>query len=87
MALALEMRDVLRGWIVGVSSEHAHVGAAADTSTALVTKTVLASLFHKMPSDAVVADVATRRDLEVDFELIEHEDYEAFEIRPRKTLS
>jgi eukaryotic-like serine/threonine-protein kinase len=84
-SFAVAMRDVLVGWMIGVSSEHGDVGTAADTGSSILTRSVLASLFRKMPGNAIVVDMKTRADLAPVFELAEHADYEVFEIRGAKT--
>jgi serine/threonine protein kinase len=83
--IAVQMRGILTGWMIGISSEEADARLAADTGTDLLARLSLAAAVRKVPRDAIVASAKTRARLERSFELADHDDYEAFEIRGLKT--
>jgi eukaryotic-like serine/threonine-protein kinase len=84
-SLALAMRPILVDWIISVSSETANAAAAVDTSSALLTRSSLAAVFHKVPANAIVVDAQTRVDLDPVFDLEARPEYELFELRGAKT--
>jgi hypothetical protein len=71
--------------MIGISSEEPDAGAAADTGTDLLARLSLAAAVRRLPRDAIVAAAKTRSQLERSFELADHGEYEAFEIRGPKT--
>ena len=68
---ALAMRRLLPGWVIALSSD---IGAAAvaDTSTALLTRSLIAKVFNKLPGNAVAVDPGTAPNLVGDFEVDLH---------------
>ena len=67
--LALALKRVLGGFSIALSAGKPEAGAAADTGTALLTRSVMASVFGAIPSDAIALDPATIAELETKFEI------------------
>jgi serine/threonine protein kinase len=83
-SLALAMKPILVDWIISVSSETANAAAAVDASSALLTRSSLAAVFHKVPNNAIVCDAQTRVDLDPVFDLEPRPEYELFELQREK---
>jgi serine/threonine protein kinase len=84
-AVAVEMRRILSGWMIGVSSEQSDAASAAERGTQLLSRAAMAAVFGKIPRDAIVADTGTQVVLSPTFDVADHGDYETLEIRGLKT--
>ena len=62
--LALAFKRVLPGFSIALSAETPDVGGAAETSTALLTRSVMAAVFGSMPPGAIAVDPSTVKSLE-----------------------
>lgn len=66
---ALAVRRLLPGWTIAISSAQPDAETAVETGTALLTSSVVATIFRKMPGNAIAVDPDTAPMLAADFEL------------------
>jgi hypothetical protein len=66
---ALALRAALPGWTVIVSALEPNLGSAAEVGTALLSRSVMATMFKKLAADAVAIDPSLVPYLEGAFEL------------------
>ena len=57
------------GFSIALSAAQPEIGQAAESSTALLTRSVMASVFGGMPGNAIAVDPATVKSLEPAFEI------------------